>query len=142
MAILKRIDSLELDLFLKGIFTQQFAENHFDYAGKVGEVLAIGAYDGERLVGGILMRRRYDHLDIAKLAVARDYRGQRLGTQLIQAAEQVARDRHIINITLSTRSYQAGGFYEKCGYQIYGTLADLPFAGVTTTYFVKRLTAK
>jgi len=142
VATLKRIDSLELDLFLKGIFTQQFAENQFDYAGKVGEVLAIGAYDGERLVGGILMRRRYDHLDIAKLAVVRDYRGQRLGTQLIQAAEQVARDRHIINITLATRSYQAVGFYEKCGYQIFGTLPDLPFAGVTTTYFVKRLIAK
>lgn len=139
MPTLKRIDSTELDLYLTRVFTQQFAENQFDYSGKVGEIHAIGAYDGDRLVGGILMRRRYDHLDIAKLAVERAYRGQRLGTQLIQAAEAFARERHVINITLSTRSYQAAGFYRKCGYQVYGTVADLPFAGVDTIYFVKRI---
>ena len=142
MPTLKRVDSLTLDLYLKGIFTQQFDQHHFDYDGQVGEVLAIGAYDDERLIGGILMRRRYDHLDIAKLAIDRAYRGKRLGTQLIRAAEKLARDRHVINITLSTRSYQAVGFYEKCGYQIYGTVVDLPFAGGTTTYCGKRLTAK
>lgn len=134
MANLRRADSTELELYLNTIFTQQFTENHLVYEGKVGEVLAIGAYEGERLIGGIMMRRRYDHL-----AIDRAYRGQCIGTQLIRAAERFARDRHIINITLSTRSYQAMGFYEKCGYQIYGTLPDLPFAGVTTTYFVKRL---
>lgn len=139
MANLRRADSTELELYLNTIFTQQFTENHLVYEGKVGEVLAIGAYEGERLIGGIMMRRRYDHLAITKLAIDRAYRGQRIGTQLIRAAERFARDRHIINITLSTRSYQAMGFYEKCGYQIYGTLPDLPFAGVTTTYFVKRL---
>lgn len=139
MPTLKRIDSTELDLYLTRVFTQQFAENQFDYSGKVGGIHAIGAYDGDRLVGGILMRRRYDHLAIAKLAVERAYRGQRLGTQLIQAAEAFARDRHVINITLSTRSYQAADFYRKCGYQVYGTVADLPFAGVDTIYFVKRI---
>lgn len=139
MTTLKRVDSTELALHLKTIFSQQFAENQLSYDGKVGEVLAIGAYDGEQLIGGLIMRRRYDHLAITQLAIDRAYRGQRIGTQLIRAAERVARDRHIINITLSTRSYQAIGFYEKCGYQIYGTLADLPFAGITTTYFVKRL---
>lgn len=139
MATLKRIDSTELELHLNTIFSQQFSENQLSYDGKVGEVLAIGAYDGEQLIGGIIMRRRYDHLAITQLAIDRTYRGQRIGTQLIRAAERVARDRHIINITLSTRNYQAMGFYEKCGYQIYGTLPDLPFAGVTTTYFVKRL---
>ncbi|MFC6289797.1 GNAT family N-acetyltransferase [Levilactobacillus angrenensis] len=139
MANLRRADSTELELYLNTIFTQQFTENHLVYEDKVGEVLAIGAYEGEHLIGGIMMRRRYDHLAITKLAIDRAYRGQRIGTQLIRAAERFARDRHIINITLSTRSYQAMGFYEKCGYQIYGTLPDLPFAGVTTTYFVKRL---
>ncbi|TGD18373.1 GNAT family N-acetyltransferase [Levilactobacillus suantsaiihabitans] len=140
MATLKRTDSTTLALYLNTIFTQQFTENHLAYDGKVGELLAMGAYDGDRLIGGIIMRRRYDHLAITQLAIDRAYRGQKIGTQLIRAAERLARDRHVINITLSTRSYQAVGFYEKCGYQIYGTLPDLPFAGVTTTYFYKRLT--
>lgn len=142
MAMIKRTDSVELDLYLTQIFDQQFAENNLDYDGKVGEIMGIGAYEDGCLVGGLLMRRRYAHLAITKLAIDRAHRGQRLGTQLIRAAEKFARERHVINITLSTRSYQAVGFYEKCGYQIYGTLADLPFAGITTTYFVKRLMTK
>ncbi|KRO28254.1 GNAT family N-acetyltransferase [Lactiplantibacillus fabifermentans] len=129
----------ELNAYLGTLFAQQLAEQVGDYSRAVGEVIGIGAFDRDKLIGGLLMTRRYDHLYINRLALASTYRHQRLGTQLITAAEAWARDHQIINITLSTRDYQAVGFYQKCGYQVYGQIADLPFAGVTTFYFVKRL---
>jgi len=130
-----------LDTYLSTLFTQQLAQNHIDYDREISEHVAFGVYDDDQLIGGLLMERRYDHVYIAKLAVDPAYRGHQLGTQLLRAAEKWARERQVLNITLSTRDYQAVEFYQKCDYQIYGKVADLPFEGVTTVYFVKRLKA-
>lgn len=141
MTKLAQLDPTELDDYLSTLFTQQLRENAIDYPHEIAETVAIGAYDQDQLVGGLLMNRRYDHLYISRLAVDPAYRGHRLGTQLIEAAEQWALQHHVLNITLSTRDYQAVGFYQKAGFEIYGKVADLPFRGVTTVYFVKRLIA-
>ncbi|MFC6182117.1 GNAT family N-acetyltransferase [Lactiplantibacillus daowaiensis] len=128
-----------LDDYLSTLFQQQLSDNAIKYERDITETVGIGAFDNDKLVGGVLMTRRYDHLYIARLAIDKAYRGQQLGTKLIDAAEAWARERQVLNITLSTRDYQAVGFYEKCGFKRYGKVVDLPFAGVTTVYFVKRL---
>jgi GNAT superfamily N-acetyltransferase len=140
MTKLARLSPTELDTYLSKLFKQQLVDNQIDYQRQISEDVAIGAYaDDGQLVGGLLMNRRYDHVYISRLAVDPTYRGHRLGTQLVQAAEAWAREQQVLTMTLSTRDYQAVDFYLKCGFQIYGKVADLPFKGVTTVYFVKRL---
>lgn len=121
-------------------FDQQLAATQLPHGAKHAASLAITATVGDRVVGGVTVTRRYTQLKIDQLAIDPAYRGHRLGTRLLQAVEDYARCEHLTTLTLSTRSYQAAGFYRKCGFTAFGELTDVPFAGVTTTYFVKRLT--
>ena len=49
-----------------------------------------------------------------------------LEDELLRAAEDYAVERGCFASTLETHSYQARPFYEKCGYQVFGTLEDHP----------------
>ena len=53
-------------------------------------------------------------------------RGQGIGTQLLTAAEDLARSRGCIGASLDTFEYQARPFYEKLGYKLFGTLDGFP----------------
>jgi len=48
------------------------------------------------------------------------------GTRLLRAGEDYAGERGCFAATLETHSFQARPFYEKCGYQVFGTLEDYP----------------
>jgi len=54
------------------------------------------------------------------------FRRQRLGTQLVRAMESEALQRGCHAAYLDTFSYQAKPFYEKLGYEVFGTLDDYP----------------
>lgn len=105
------------------------------------QVIGIAAMDGEIIAGGIVAKQTYESMYINLLAVDEKYRGQRLGSQLLHAIEEIAQEREMIHLTLTTKSYQALDFYQKNGYQIFGELADMPMRGVTKYYLVKRLRA-
>lgn len=64
------------------------------------------------------------HIDI--LWVDEHYRGQGLGSRLLEAAEKEALSRGAHAIHLDTMSWQAPGFYENHGYRIISELADIP----------------
>ncbi|GAB4210837.1 MAG: GNAT family N-acetyltransferase [Roseiflexaceae bacterium] len=53
-------------------------------------------------------------------------RGQGLGTRLLRQAEQIAIERGCHGAHLDTMDFQARGFYERQGYEVYGTLDDMP----------------
>ena len=42
-------------------------------------------------------------------------------------------------ITLTTKAYQALGFYLKQGYEVFGELEDVPMIGTTKYYLVKKI---
>lgn len=78
------------------------------------------------VVGGILGHTRWRWLYIAKLWIDATVRGQGIGTKLMAAAEELARSRGCTDVSLDTFDFQARPFYEKLGYELFGTLEGFP----------------
>ena len=78
------------------------------------------------VVGGLLGHTRWRWLYVAKLWVDESVRGKGVGSRLLQAAEELARSRGCTNVSLDTFDFQARPFYEKLGYQLFGTLEGYP----------------
>jgi ribosomal protein S18 acetylase RimI-like enzyme len=76
---------------------------------------------------------------IQDLWVHKDLRGQGYGTQLLHAAEQEARTRGCHQVVLDSLSFQAPGFYQKHGYEVFAILEDHP-RNHCNYYLRKRLT--
>ena len=93
------------------------------------------------VVGGLLGKISDQSLNVSLLAIDPKHQKDGLGSQLIEEVEKIAAKNQVINLLLSTRSYQALAFYQKNNFEIYGELKDMPFRGVDTYYLVKRLMA-
>ncbi len=91
-------------------------------------------------VGGLWGKCAYDWLFIELLAVPSEYRGAGYGRALMQQAETIARADNLIGIWLDTYAFQARRFYEKQGFEVFGTLEDHP-AGQQRFFLQKRLRA-
>ena len=76
---------------------------------------------------------------IRDLLVHEDLRGQGYGTHLLQAAEHEAIKRGCHQVVLESYSFQAPGFYQKHGYEVFAVLEDHP-RGHRNYYLRKRFT--
>jgi GNAT superfamily N-acetyltransferase len=76
--------------------------------------------------------------EVDKLWVHADWRGKGLGTRLMTAAEEEARQRGATQMVLSTHSFQAPNFYFRLGFERIGCFEDYP-AGHQNIFFRKRL---
>jgi len=94
--------------------------------------------DEDRIIGGLSGRSAYDWLFIDYLVLPTELRGKGLGTDLMNQAEDIARQRGCTGIWLDTFSFQALPFYEKLGYQRFGQIDDYP-RGHTRYFLQKRL---
>jgi len=77
-------------------------------------------------VGGLWGKCVYDWLFVELLAVPEEHRGGKYGKALIEKAEAIARANGCIGIWLDTYEFQARGFYEKLGFEVFGALDDNP----------------
>ena len=93
--------------------------------------------DGQH-VGGLWGKIVYDWLFVEWLAVPERYRGLELGTQLMHEAEKIAQADDCVGLWLDTFEFQARGFYEKLGFEVFGTLEDHPI-GQSRYFFRKRI---
>ena len=75
---------------------------------------------------------------LAVLWVEGQHRGHGLGSMLLRAAENAARERDCYYLCLSTEDYMARPFYEKHGYRVFTVHNDLP-PGHTCWSLSKRL---
>ena len=77
-------------------------------------------------MGGLLGSIWGGWLRISYLWTDEAVRGGRWGTELMDRAEAYARERGCHSAELDTHSFQARPFYEKRGYEVFGTLDDYP----------------
>jgi GNAT superfamily N-acetyltransferase len=88
--------------------------------------------------GGLWGRIAYDWLFIELLGLPDAARGNGLGRRIMDRAETIAREAGCEGIWLDTFEFQARGFYEKLGYELFGTLGDHP-TGHKRFFMQKRL---
>jgi GNAT superfamily N-acetyltransferase len=92
----------------------------------------------DRVVGGLWGMSYYRWLFVELLFVPASMRGQGLGTELMRQAESVARARGCHGIWLDTFSFQAPDFYERLGFDRFGTIDAYPLQH-SRLFFQKRL---
>lgn len=90
------------------------------------------------ILGGLLGSIWGGWLHISYLWIDEAVRGRRWATQLMARAEAYARDRGCHSADLDTHSFQARPFYERRGYEVFGTLDDYP-AGHKKFFLKKKL---
>jgi len=81
--------------------------------------------DGE-IVGGVIGATYWGWLYVNLMWLRDDLRGRGYGKELLTLAEDEARQRGAKQSYLDTFSFQALGFYQKQGYEIFGQLDDFP----------------
>jgi GNAT superfamily N-acetyltransferase len=95
-------------------------------------VNAVGAFDGDELVGHAALRPFEDALEVKRVYVRSDYRGQGLSKRLMLELEDIARERDVSSLILQTgnRQAEAIALYEKIGYtpiDRFGAYEPIPF---------------
>jgi GNAT superfamily N-acetyltransferase len=94
--------------------------------------------DRGKLLGGLVGETVWGWLSIRLLWVDPAHRGAGHGRALLAAAEAEARRRGCRQARLSTFSFQAAGFYERCGWREVLALEDFP-RGHRRLFYVKTL---
>lgn len=92
----------------------------------------------EKIAGGVIGVVYWDWLYVDLMWLPDALRGCGYGEQLLQSLEDEARKQGARHAFLDTFSFQAPGFYQKYGYQVFGELAGFP-AGHTRYYLKKEL---
>ncbi|MFD1704252.1 GNAT family N-acetyltransferase [Methylopila henanensis] len=77
-------------------------------------------------VGGLWGRTSFDWLYVELLVVPERLRGAGFGRALLDRAEREARARGCAGIWLDTFDFQARGFYEKLGFEVFGSISGHP----------------
>lgn len=105
--------------------------------GLEGELITLFLRDDQQqIIGGAYGWTAFNYLHVDILWLRDDVRRQGHGTRLLRAAEQEALRRGCRYAQLDTFSFQARGFYEKLGYEVYSELDDV--AGKHKWYFLKK----
>lgn len=107
--------------------------------GKRTKDFAFYAYEGNKRIGGVqgvLNMQNWARVD--KFFIDEKYRGCDIGTQLMHQVEDFAKKHKCTGIITDTWDFQAKGFYEKMGFNLWGVLKDHPI-GTTVYSFEKKL---
>lgn len=102
------------------------------------EPVSIFIHDPQgKILGGIMGEIKWGWLYVFGLWVSEPLRGQGYGSALLAKLETYAVSRGITRFHLETASFQALEFYQKQGYETFGTLEDMPVGH--TSYYLKKL---
>ena len=132
----------QMDAELGALYANMRERRDPEMAALVGAALAthpddmvatVGAYDGDELVGHAALRPFEDALEVKRVIVRSDHRGQGISKQLMFELEAIARERGVSSLILQTgnRQAEAIALYERIGYEpidSFGAYAAIPFS--------------
>jgi ribosomal protein S18 acetylase RimI-like enzyme len=104
---------------------------------RYAKLLVYARNDAGDLIGGVYGEAYWGWLHIDTLWVSESHRGQDIGSGLLAQIEQAAVERGFANSHLETTDFQALGFYQKHGYEVFGTLENKPPGH--TWYYLKKV---
>ena len=88
------------------------------------------------VAGGATGHGSFDWVFVELLYLPESLRGQGHDRRLMEEIERFGRARGMIGIWLDTFDFQARGFYEKLGFELFGTIEDHPVGGAR--YFMQK----
>ena len=100
---------------------------------------AIFLREEAQIVAGLAGETYCGWLFVKYLWVSDGLRGRGVGRELMAQAEVLARERGCHSAHLETFSFQALGFYQRLGYEVFGSLDDHPRG--SQRYFMRKLLA-
>jgi ribosomal protein S18 acetylase RimI-like enzyme len=116
-------DSTDVAILSKGLSKHSESKN-FPYDQQPLAIF-IRNQHGE-IIGGLSGATAWGWLHISLFWLSEELRGKGYGKKLIGLAETEALERGCKKAHLDTFSFQALGFYQKLGYEIFGELDDYP----------------
>ncbi|MFJ8067123.1 GNAT family N-acetyltransferase [Psychrobacillus sp. NPDC096426] len=116
----------------------KFNLNHFpvDLRGKYEEINVFLKEENGIVRGGILAEVCWNWLEIHTFMIDEDIRKLGYGTTLLLELEKIALEKDCDFIKVDTLSFQALGFYEKNGYQVFGSINNV--GRDYTHYYLKK----
>ena len=100
------------------------AAYNMQMAGAVPSYKYVFARNGGTLSGGVSGSLTGYKFHVRHLWVAELQRGKGIGLQLMKQIEAVAKNHGCKHVFVDTMSFQAPGFYEKCGYAEVARIKD------------------
>ena len=97
------------------------------------------AKEDNKIIGIITGYSYYKEVHIADLIVLEEYRGKKIGSQLVKVVEEYYKGKEYNNINLTTYEFQAPKFYEKCGFEIEFIRKDRENPKLSKYFLVKYL---
>lgn len=128
-------ESADRNVILDGL--KAYNENQVGASGFLPLAILLKDLDTGETLGGLWGKSSYDWLYVELLFVPDQFRGQDLGSRLLRQAEKIGRKRGCVGIWLDTFAFQARGFYEKQGYEVFGVLDDHPRGG--RRFFLRKI---
>lgn len=78
------------------------------------------------IVAGIITRLYLKAMFVEVFWIDEQYRRKGIGSELLNTAENYAKNAGCTFVHLDTFSFQAIGFYKKCGYSVFAVIDDYP----------------
>lgn len=108
--------------------SEAFSKQQFIRLIKNQNSFFLAAVYKNKIPGYIILLKRGGsrNLRIYSIAVAKKYRNQHIGTQLLNLAEKIAtqENKSAITLEVSTNNHGAIAFYNKHGYTVSGSIPD------------------
>ncbi|MFU9136343.1 MULTISPECIES: GNAT family N-acetyltransferase [unclassified Erwinia] len=93
--------------------------------------------EDNQIHGGLVAKTWWEGLEIQYLWISEAQRGNNQGRALMLKAEEIAKARGCKMAYVDTFGFQARGFYEKLGYQVYGSMDG--YLGKHTRYYLQKI---
>ena len=118
-------NSEDKDYINNQLFKYNLAHFPEDLRGRYEQIILVLRDKNGLVRGGLLGEVCWNWLEIHTLMVDEEIRKLGYGTKLLLEIEQIALEKKCDFIKVDTLSFQALGFYEKNGYQVFGSIDNV-----------------